>query len=207
MVKARRKVTAVFFLVIPSMLLLQWVSFRDLKSSMDSSDDDEGGSMHMHGESKAVGGEDGSRREADEKELDAMMEAIRPHHPMNRMQCGSWVEDYARLHREVLTAGPGQGKYAVMVSRKEWENGLADRLASSLSVLLYAILTRRVFLYDWGEGELAAPLWIMWPRGTTRESSCPSFRRRTYYRCGRTIPWSCFTLIIATSRPHSTTLI
>jgi hypothetical protein len=152
-------VTAVFFFIIPSMLLLQWVSFRDMENSMESSADEEGGSMHTHGGNQAAGGEDGRRREADEKELDVMKEAIQPHHPINRMQCGSWVEDYARLHREVLAAGPGQGRYAVMVSRKEWENGLADRLASSLSVLLYAILTRRVFLYDWGEGELAAPLW------------------------------------------------
>lgn len=160
MAKARRRVTAVFFLAIPSMLLLQWFLFRDLKSSIESTVEEEVGDMHV--EKVAEGG----HTLVDDDELDVMMEAIQPHHPINRMQCGSWVEDYTRLHREILADGmaasPGQNqshRYAIMVSRAEWENGLADRLASSLSVLLYAILTRRAFLYDWGEDELAAPLW------------------------------------------------
>lgn len=35
-----------------------------------------------------------------------------------------------------------------MRSLQKWENGLADRLACSISVLLYAVLTDRAFLFD-----------------------------------------------------------
>jgi hypothetical protein len=36
-----------------------------------------------------------------------------------------------------------------MRSKQEFGNGLADRLATSVSILLYSILTNRAFLYDW----------------------------------------------------------
>ena len=102
----------------------------------------------------------GTTRDASLHELERLMGSIKPHHPINRLQCGSWVQEYAAMHRDLM-AGSVAGarpRLAVMVSRAEWENGIADRIASSLSVLLYAILTRRAFLYEWGE-ELVAPLW------------------------------------------------
>jgi hypothetical protein len=36
-------------------------------------------------------------------------------------------------------------RYAIMRSRAEWQNGLADRLASSVTVFLYALLTDRAY--------------------------------------------------------------
>eukprot|EP00798_Chlamydomonas_sp_ICE-L_P020594 gene20594-27392_t len=68
---------------------------------------------------------------------------------------GHWVEDYALLHHKITT-GKAKQRYAFMRSKNAFENGLADRISSSLSILLYAILTDRAFQYDW-EGDW--PLW------------------------------------------------
>lgn len=32
---------------------------------------------------------------------EALHAAIRAHHPINRMQCGSWVAHYAQLHNDI----------------------------------------------------------------------------------------------------------
>mmetsp|Transcript_7862 Transcript_7862/g.16860 ORF Transcript_7862/g.16860 Transcript_7862/m.16860 type:complete len:466 (+) Transcript_7862:146-1543(+) len=80
-----------------------------------------------------------------------LLEAVNKHYPTNRLECGNWVESYANLHK-AITTGKAPQRYAIMRSRNEFQNGLADRLASSLSVLFYAILTNRAFQYDW-EGD------------------------------------------------------
>mmetsp|Transcript_6767 Transcript_6767/g.18159 ORF Transcript_6767/g.18159 Transcript_6767/m.18159 type:complete len:480 (-) Transcript_6767:609-2048(-) len=77
-----------------------------------------------------------------------LQELVARRHPINRLQCGKWVTEYAALHRAIL-AGKAPQRYAIMRSKQEFGNGLADRLASSVSILLFAILTDRAFLYDW----------------------------------------------------------
>lgn len=95
-------------------------------------------------------------RSAAETMSDAdMAAAIKRQHPINRLQCGNWMQPYAKLHKAILT-GKAPQRYALMRSLNEWENGLADRLASSVGILLYAILTGRAFQYDY-EGD--PPLW------------------------------------------------
>lgn len=79
---------------------------------------------------------------------DALVKEVSRHHPINRLQCGNWVESYARLHKNIL-AGKAPQRYSIMRSKQEFGNGLADRLATSVSILLYSILTNRAFLYDW----------------------------------------------------------
>lgn len=75
-------------------------------------------------------------------------DAVFAHHPINRLQCGSWVEKYAGLHKAILE-GKAPQRYAIMRSNHEFSNGLADRLACSVTIFLYALLTERAFLYDW----------------------------------------------------------
>ncbi|GAX78563.1 hypothetical protein CEUSTIGMA_g6003.t1 [Chlamydomonas eustigma] len=79
---------------------------------------------------------------------DALKSTIQSQHPINRLQCGSWPDTYAILHRDIL-AGRAAQRYAIIRSRNEWENGLADRIASSVTIFFYALLTNRAFQYDW----------------------------------------------------------
>jgi hypothetical protein len=78
----------------------------------------------------------------------ALYEAVKGVHPLNRLECGSWPEKYARLHHDILS-GVAPQRYTVMRSRQEFGNGLADRLATSVTIFMYAILTNRAFQYDW----------------------------------------------------------
>jgi hypothetical protein len=80
-----------------------------------------------------------------------MQEAINRHHPSNRFECGAWMHAYQQKHKAIME-GKAPQRFAIMRSLNEWENGLADRLASSLGILLFAILTDRAFQYDF-EGE------------------------------------------------------
>ena len=84
-----------------------------------------------------------------------LLDRVREIHPIQRLECGSWVDSYSALHRKILH-GDAPQRYAIMRSKKIFENGLADRLSSSVSILLYAILSGRAFQYDW-EGDW--PLW------------------------------------------------
>eukprot|EP00877_Chromochloris_zofingiensis_P001651 jgi/Chrzof1/11487/UNPLg00419.t1 len=72
-------------------------------------------------------------------------------YPINRGLCGNWVQQYSEMHAAILNGSAPQ-RYAVMISHG---NGLGDRLISTVSVLLYAVLTERAFMYDWhGNHEL-----------------------------------------------------
>ncbi len=66
-------------------------------------------------------------------------------YPIERGICGSWVQAYVRLHSDII-AGKLPPRYAIMMSDS---SGLGDRLTSSVTIALYAILTKRAFLYDW----------------------------------------------------------
>lgn len=82
---------------------------------------------------------------------DELLAAIKQRHPLNRLECGTWMEPYAKLHA-AIQRGEAPQRYALMRSKNEWENGLADRLASTVGILLFAILSNRAFQYDY-EGE------------------------------------------------------
>ena len=41
-------------------------------------------------------------REASVMSDEALAEAVRRHHPLNRLECGSWPEAYTRLHSDIL---------------------------------------------------------------------------------------------------------
>lgn len=77
-----------------------------------------------------------------------LLDAVKAHHPINRLQCGPWVQKYQALHKAILE-GRAPQRYVVFRSQPEFANGLADRLASSVSIFFYALLTDRAFLYDW----------------------------------------------------------
>ena len=78
--------------------------------------------------------------------------AVRQQYPLQRLQCGNWSTGYAALHRDIL-AGRAAQRYAVFRSRDAWRNGLADRVASSVTILLYALLTGRAFqVWEGGGG-------------------------------------------------------
>lgn len=55
------------------------------------------------------------------------------------------MQAYVQLHSDILT-GKLPPHYAIMMSES---SGLGDRLTSSIAIALYAILTKRAFLYDW----------------------------------------------------------
>uniref|UniRef100_A0A383WNA6 Uncharacterized protein n=1 Tax=Tetradesmus obliquus TaxID=3088 RepID=A0A383WNA6_TETOB len=66
-------------------------------------------------------------------------------YPIERGTCGTWMEPYAALHREILQ-GRRPPRYSVFTKDSA---GLTDRLISSISVFLHALLTDRAFLFDW----------------------------------------------------------
>ncbi|KAJ9516056.1 hypothetical protein QJQ45_024485 [Haematococcus lacustris] len=78
----------------------------------------------------------------------ALLAEVAKQYPINKFKCGSWVQSYAKLHSSILSGAAPQ-RYSIMRSKQEFGNGLADRLATSVSILLYSILTDRAFLYDW----------------------------------------------------------
>jgi hypothetical protein len=55
------------------------------------------------------------------------------------------MERYAQLHRDILQ-GRRPPRYSIF---RQDNNGLTDRLVSSVSVFLHALLTDRAFLFDW----------------------------------------------------------
>ncbi len=77
-----------------------------------------------------------------------LFEEVTKQHPLNRLQCGNWAERYTQLHKDILQ-GKAPQRFTVMRSKQEFGNGLADRLATSVTIFLYALLTDRAFLYDW----------------------------------------------------------
>lgn len=64
---------------------------------------------------------------------------------MDRGICANWVQWYSERHAAILNGSAPQ-RYAVMAS---YASGLGDRLISTVSVILYAVLTERAFMYDW----------------------------------------------------------
>ncbi|WIA14793.1 hypothetical protein OEZ85_003277 [Tetradesmus obliquus] len=72
-------------------------------------------------------------------------------YPIERGTCGTWMQQYAQLHRDILQ-GRKPARYSIF---RQDRNGLTDRLVSSVSVFLHALLTDRAFLFDWsGRGNL-----------------------------------------------------
>jgi hypothetical protein len=55
------------------------------------------------------------------------------------------MDRYAQLHRDILQ-GRRPPRYSIF---RQDRNGLTDRLVSSVSVFLHALLTDRAFLLDW----------------------------------------------------------
>jgi hypothetical protein len=55
------------------------------------------------------------------------------------------MEAYAQLHRDILQ---GRRPPRCSIFRQD-KNGLTDRLVSSVSVFLHALLTDRAFVFDW----------------------------------------------------------
>eukprot|EP00967_Tisochrysis_lutea_P108626 scaffold168367_cov17-Tisochrysis_lutea.AAC.1 len=51
-----------------------------------------------------------------------LQELVARRHPINRLQCGKWVTEYAALHRAIL-AGKAPQRYAIMRSKQEFGNG------------------------------------------------------------------------------------
>ena len=47
---------------------------------------------------------------------EALAEAVRQHHPLNRLECGSWPEAYARLHSNILAGRAPQVRMRVNCS-------------------------------------------------------------------------------------------
>uniref|UniRef100_A0A383WMW8 Fucosyltransferase n=1 Tax=Tetradesmus obliquus TaxID=3088 RepID=A0A383WMW8_TETOB len=66
-------------------------------------------------------------------------------YPIERGTCGTWMQPYAALHRDILQ-GRRPARYSIF---RQDQNGLTDRLISSISVFLHALLTDRAFLFDW----------------------------------------------------------
>ncbi|WIA19524.1 hypothetical protein OEZ85_004133 [Tetradesmus obliquus] len=66
-------------------------------------------------------------------------------YPIERGSCGNWMESCSALHRDVLT-GRRPPRFSIF---RQPHNGLTDRLVSSVSVFLHALLTDRAFLFDW----------------------------------------------------------
>jgi hypothetical protein len=66
-------------------------------------------------------------------------------YPIERGSCGTWMQPYAQLHRDILQ-GRRPPRYSIF---RQDKNGLTDRLVSSVSVFLHALLTERSFLFDW----------------------------------------------------------
>lgn len=98
------------------------------------------------------GGVGGSAPSSSTPMTDAELSAaVRLQYPLQRLQCGNWSTGYAALHRDIL-AGRAAQRYAVFRSRDAWRNGLADRVASSVTIMLYALLTGRAFQVgkEWG---------------------------------------------------------
>jgi hypothetical protein len=65
--------------------------------------------------------------------------------PVERGICGNWMANYSKLHADIL-AGKAPQRFAIMMSN---QSGLADRLSSTITVFLYAVLTGRAFQYHW----------------------------------------------------------
>jgi hypothetical protein len=55
------------------------------------------------------------------------------------------MDSYAQLHRDILH-GRKPPRYSIF---RQDKNGVTDRLVSSVSVFLHALLTDRAFLFDW----------------------------------------------------------
>ena len=54
-----------------------------------------------------------------------IQEGVHKHLPLNRFQCGTWPQKYAKLHKDIL-AGRAPQRYTVMRSRAEFGNGLVS---------------------------------------------------------------------------------
>nr|CAG8601412.1 5690_t:CDS:2 [Entrophospora candida] len=63
--------------------------------------------------------------------------------------CGSWQEDYTKLHNEIINGSAAQRYAAYVCDAKMNCGGLADRILGMASTFLFALLTDRAFLADW----------------------------------------------------------
>ncbi|CAI2200450.1 9885_t:CDS:2, partial [Funneliformis geosporum] len=63
--------------------------------------------------------------------------------------CGSWQDNYSRLHEEILSRNGSQRYVSYICDVNINCGGLADRILGMTSAFVFALLTNRGFLADW----------------------------------------------------------
>ncbi|CAG8445246.1 5053_t:CDS:2 [Funneliformis mosseae] len=63
--------------------------------------------------------------------------------------CGSWQDNYSRLHENILSRNASQRYVSYICDDKIKCGGLANRILGMTSAFIFALLTNRAFLADW----------------------------------------------------------